>query len=59
MREHQVRRLPVIDAAGQLAGVITLADLARGAVSTSSPALRQRRSEEVAATLAAIASPRM
>ena len=29
MREHQVRRIPVVDAAGNLQGIVSLADLVR------------------------------
>jgi CBS domain-containing protein len=31
MREHQVRRLPVLEPGGQLVGILSLADLARAA----------------------------
>jgi CBS domain-containing protein len=58
MRDHQVRRLPVVDSAGHLSGVITLGDLARFAVSASSPALRSKRAVETAITLAAISAGR-
>ncbi len=29
MREHQVRRIPVVDGAGNLKGIVSLADLVR------------------------------
>ena len=29
MREHQVRRIPVVDEAGELKGIVSLADLVR------------------------------
>jgi CBS domain-containing protein len=56
MREHQVRRLPVLGSEGQLVGVLSLNDLARVAG-------KGRRSdgitvEAVEATLAAICAPR-
>jgi CBS domain-containing protein len=57
MREHQVRRLPVVDASGRLSGVIALADLARSAVNAP-PGVREKRAAEVAATLAAVCGGR-
>jgi CBS domain-containing protein len=45
MREHQVRRLPVVDDAGRLVGIVSLNDIALE--STSKPA-------EIATTLVAI-----
>jgi CBS domain-containing protein len=48
MREHQVRRLPVIDNGGHLLGMISLSDLARHGAAT----------QEVAETLRAICRPR-
>jgi CBS domain-containing protein len=61
MRSHQIRRLPVVDAAGRLLGVVTLGDLARAAARSTGghegkgagPA-----SEDVTATLAAVVAPR-
>jgi len=58
MREHQVRRLPVVDKSGQLSGVITLADLSRDAVSAPNSAMSEARAAEVAASLAAICAGR-
>jgi CBS domain-containing protein len=48
MREHRIRRLPVIDDHGRLAGVISLNDLAR----------RGPDDGAVAKTLAAVCAPR-
>jgi CBS-domain-containing membrane protein len=57
MKESRVRRLPVIDARGQIVGIVSLNDLAREA------AQRRRRGDcqlaaEVADTLAAICGTR-
>jgi CBS domain-containing protein len=49
MKKHRVRRLPVVDTGGSLAGVISLNDLVLAA-GTSAPV----RNEEVVATLKAI-----
>jgi CBS domain-containing protein len=57
MRAHQIRRLPVIEHDGRLAGIISLNDIARGV-----DGIRRQRNnittEEVAATLSAICQPR-
>ena len=56
MRDHQVRRLPVVDAAGRLTGLVSMTDLARKARST--PEHRDGfTAERVAQTLAAVCSP--
>ena len=55
MRSKQVRRLPVLDDARALVGMVTLGDVARAA------AARGRKGvavEDVAATLAAVSQPR-
>jgi CBS domain-containing protein len=49
MAEAQVRRLPVVDAAGELQGLVTLGQIARSRASEAS--------EEVASTLASISMP--
>jgi CBS domain-containing protein len=57
MREHRIRRLPVKDEQGRLAGVITLGDLARASAADAS----QRRASdgaEVVAALAEFGTPR-
>ena len=56
MQRRRVRRLPVLDARGDLVGVITLGDLARHAQSTAFR--RARESLTVAKTLAAVCEPR-
>lgn len=58
MREAQIRRLPVVDAAGALVGILSLADVAREAQRA-----RRRKGSgvtdaEVGATLGAISQPR-
>lgn len=62
MRSGQVRRLPVIDSEGSLAGIVSLNDLARLAgremERKKSEKNRDLSAQEVAATLAAISAPR-
>ena len=53
MREHQVRRLPVVENGGRLLGMLSLNDLAREASLRSDGVT----TEEVASTLAAIGQP--
>jgi CBS domain-containing protein len=58
LRKAQVRRLPVVDEAGQLVGIVSLSDIARAAErcrGQKKPALDEA---EVTATLAAICEPR-
>lgn len=56
MREHQVRRVPIVDAARRPLGIVSLGDLARDA---ARPASRTSTSERsVVETLAAICLPR-
>lgn len=54
MREHRVRRMPVVDEAGRLVGVVTLADLARHVDSLGDDAA----CAHFVSTLAAISEPR-
>ncbi len=57
MRDHQIRRLPVVDAAGRLTGIVSMTDLARKARAT--PDNRNGfTAEGVAQTLAAVCSPK-
>lgn len=58
MRVHRVRRLPVVDDEGALAGIVSLSDLAQNVVETG--ALRQTRgdSREFIETVAAVTKPR-
>jgi CBS domain-containing protein len=51
MREHQVRRLPVTDAAKKLVGIVSLNDIARAA------ALTAAGKAQVASTLVAVCTP--
>ena len=53
MRNKQVRRLPVVDGAGKLAGVVSLNDLA-----IAGGRARAVKAEDVTATLASICQPR-
>lgn len=54
MREHRVRRLPVLDAGGRLVGVVSLSDLARKAAERPEGKARP----DVILTLAQVAAPR-
>jgi CBS-domain-containing membrane protein len=58
MRSRQVRRLPVLDEYGGLAGMISLSDLVRALERQSGRRRRQLTAEEVSATLAAVCEPR-
>jgi len=58
MRSGQVRRLPVIDSVGCLAGIVSLNDLARLAERETGRKNRDLSAQEVTATLAAICAPR-
>jgi CBS domain-containing protein len=58
MRENQVRRLPVVDDAGNLAGILSLADLARAAEHQRGKRSPQIGEKEVTRLLEAISSPR-
>jgi len=57
MREHRVRRLPVVDAEGRLAGMVSLNDLALHAA-TSKGAVAEKRRREVFRTLAEVSRHR-
>ncbi len=56
MRSKQVHRLPVVDATGEVIGMVSLNDLARAAAERGRSAID---SSEIVATLAAIARPRL
>jgi CBS domain-containing protein len=58
MRAGQVRRLPVIDSDGGLAGIVSLSDLAREADREVGYKIRNLNAYEVNATLVAIGHPR-
>lgn len=58
MREAQIHRLPVVDEAGQLLGVISLADIARQAAREAGAKRRAVSAAEIGETLAAIRKPR-
>lgn len=58
MRSGQVRRLPVIDSDGCLAGIVSLNDLALLAEREVGRKNRDLSAQEVAVTLAAICTPR-
>jgi CBS domain-containing protein len=57
MREHRVRRMPVLDREGQLVGIIALGDLARAAASGRDDDGGAIHGQDVATTLAAITAP--
>ena len=59
MQAQRVRRLPVVDAAGNLAGLLSLNDLARAAARERATRGRKELSDaEVSETLAAVSEPR-
>jgi CBS domain-containing protein len=57
MREARIRRLPVVDAQGQLVGMISLADLAHEAKVESRSSRKEITETEVGDTLAVICEP--
>lgn len=57
MSRAQVRRLPVVDSAGQLLGMISLADIASGSAGLHAGSKKAIPKREVADTLAAISRP--
>lgn len=57
MREHQVRRLPVVDARDQVVGLLSLNDIAREGERERSQKKKDIGSDEVLHTLAAICEP--
>ena len=56
MREYQIRRLPVVDSAGKLLGMLSTTDLARRA--RDGHRFEELSAEGVVKTLAAICTPR-
>jgi len=58
MRRNQVRRLPVVDDAGNLAGILSLADLARAAQRQHGKKQPGISEKEVVQLLEAISAPR-
>jgi CBS domain-containing protein len=60
MRLNQVRRLPVVDADGRLAGIISLSDVGREAERERfSNSWREVSDSEVVETLASVSEPRL
>jgi CBS domain-containing protein len=57
LRRHQLHRLPVLDAHGELVGVLSLTDLARTAERRRAPESEQLRTR-VGSTLAEVGRPR-
>jgi CBS domain-containing protein len=58
MREHRVRRLPVIDNSGTLVGILSLNDVAREYLREKVSGQRDVRGGEIAETLGTICQPR-
>jgi CBS domain-containing protein len=58
MRRSKIHRLPVVDDAGMLVGVISLADIAREAAREGGSRRREVTAAEIGETLAAIREPR-
>jgi len=59
MRDAQVRRLPVVDADQRLVGLLSLADLARGAQRRRGAKKREISEREIGETLAVICASRI
>jgi CBS domain-containing protein len=57
MRQNRIRRLPVVDAQGELVGVLSLADLARAVGQSTKGGSPQVTDREVFSDLVAICSP--
>jgi len=58
LREARIHRLPVVDDAGQLLGVLSLADIAREAARETGARRKQVTTQEVGEVLADIREPR-
>lgn len=58
MRDAQVRRLPVVDEAGNLAGILSIADLARACQSRREGQPTEVGEKEVARVVASVSAPR-
>ena len=58
MRSAQVRRLPVLDDAGNLAGILSLTDVVRAADGQSAAKRPEIEAREVTSLMAAISAPR-
>jgi CBS domain-containing protein len=58
MQEKRIRRLPVVDAAGRLVGIISINDIARKAARERMQKRKAVSDAEVGETLAAICEPR-
>jgi CBS-domain-containing membrane protein len=58
MREHQLRRLPVVDEADVLVGIVSLADIARVTSQGATKAARQKGAESFLETMTAVSRPR-
>ncbi len=58
MRQHRVRRLPVVDVEGRLVGIVSLNDIARESARQQTRAHKDVTPSEVGATLASICQPR-
>ncbi len=59
MREKQIHRVPVVDARGRLAGIVSLNDIAREAARegrTKKP--RELSDAEIVSTVASVCAPR-
>jgi CBS domain-containing protein len=57
MREHQIRRIPVVDSRKHPVGVLSLNDIARAGASRSWKGEKGLAAKDVATTLAAICTP--
>lgn len=56
---HQIHRMPVIDGAGKIAGVVSLNDLAREAQVQQDRKIKESHVKQIEETLVAVAKPRV
>jgi len=58
MREHQVRRVPVLKTSGRVVGLLSLNDIVRESERERPQAKREVTTDEVISTIAAVSAPR-
>jgi len=58
LREHAIRRIPIVDAEGRILGILSTNDLAREAARPHDPEERDVSAEAFTETIAAVCTPR-